>query len=296
MFKCLNDFMFLDLHTHTIASDGCLTPTALVKKAQRLGFSFIAKTDHDNVDRMSEFISAGQKYGLKAIPGMEISSRYQGKSLHIVALGIDHQNKKIKLYSEKCRQARHLRGLKMADKLAKIGWHIKKSELKKTLLARPHIAFSVINHHQNKLRLMKEFGVIPNFSTFIRKYLAKGCSCYAPKKFYLRPLPAISMIHNAHGLAIIGHPVCKTEEFSYNQKHLLRIIKNLPFDGIEVYGRENSDAETSYLESLAQKHHLLVSAGSDYHGYDQEYPLGPIYKGKLVTTLMCTDLVKKLVS
>ncbi|KKS42661.1 MAG: PHP domain protein [Candidatus Kuenenbacteria bacterium GW2011_GWA2_42_15] len=286
--------MYLDLHCHTIASDGCLTPTALIKKAKRLGLFYLAKTDHDNVDLMDEFLAAGKKYGLHAIPGMEISSRYLGKSLHIVALGVDYKSLKIKWYEEKCRAARKIRGLKMAAKLQKIGWQIKKSELNKTLLARPHIAFSVINHKQNKKRLLKEFGAIPNFSTFIKKYLAKGCPCFVPKKFYLQPLPSIKMIHSAGGLAIIGHPMSKTPEFSYGKEHLLKIIKKFPFDGVEAYGPENTPRETNYLLGLAKKYHLLISVGSDYHGYDQEFPLGVKYHGKLITASMCAELIKKL--
>jgi len=286
--------MFIDLHCHTIASDGKLTPEALIRKAKKLGFVLIAKTDHDTVDLMSEFISAGKKYGVKTVQGMEISSHYLDKSLHIIALGIDYKNKKIKWYAQKCINARKIRGLKMADKLMAHGWHLKKSELKKTLLARPHIALSVINHPKNKKRLLQEFGVIPDFSTFIRKYLAKGCPCFVPKKYYLKPLPAIKMIHSAGGLAIIAHPLCKTKEFSFSRAHLLKIIKKLPFDGLEVYGRENTRAETIYLKSLAEKHHLLISAGSDYHGYDREFPLGVTYRGRLIKESACQELINKL--
>ncbi|HOZ36840.1 MAG TPA: PHP domain-containing protein [bacterium] len=286
--------MYLDLHTHTLASDGRLTPTQLVKKAKKLGFSYLAKTDHDNVNLMEEFLTAGKKFGVHTISGMEISSRYLGKSLHIAALGIDYQNKKINWYAQKCITARKNRGLKMAAKLQANGWQIKKSELKRVLLARPHIALSMINHPKNKKRLLQEFGVIPDFSTFIRKYLAKGRPCFVPKKYYLKPLPAIKMIHGAGGLAIIAHPLCKTKEFSFSRAHLLKIIKNLPFDGLEVYGRENTHAETIYLKSLAQKYHLLISAGSDYHGYDQAYPMGIVYHGRLVEESDCQELIYKL--
>ncbi|NMC51298.1 PHP domain-containing protein [Candidatus Kuenenbacteria bacterium] len=286
--------MYLDLHCHTIASDGILTPTALVKKAKQLGFSFIAKTDHDNVDLTAEFLSAAKKYQITGIPGMEISSRYQGKSLHILGLGIDYKNKKIKWYATKCREARKTRGLKMVAKLKNNGWHIKKNELNKTLLARPHVALSVINHPKNKKRLLKEFGAIPDFSTFIRQYLAKGCPCYVPKKFYLKPLPAIKMLHSAGGLAIVAHPMSKTKEFSYSQKHLTKIIRELPFDGLEVYNTCHTDTEIDYLKKIAQKNNLLISAGSDYHGYDKNYPLGPRYRGRMITRSECQELLKKI--
>lgn len=286
--------MYVDFHTHTLASDGQLTPTELIKKAKQLGFSFIAKTDHDNVNLMSEFLAAGKKFGVNTITGMEISSRYQGKSLHIVALGIDYKNKKINDYAQKCIAARKVRGLKMAAKLARAGWQLKKSELDRVLLARPHVALAVINHPQNKKRLLQEFGAIPDFSTFIRKYLAKDCSCYVPKKYYIKPLPAIRMIHASGGLAIIAHPLCQTKEFRYSRPHLLKIIKNLPFDGLEVYNNGNAPLDTLYLKNLAIKHHLLASAGSDYHGYDKEFPLGVEYRGRLLKEVACRELVDRL--
>ncbi len=286
--------MYVDFHTHTLASDGQLTPTELVKKAKQLGFSFIAKTDHDNVNLMPEFLAAGKKFSVHTIPGIEISSRYLNKSLHIAALGIDYRHPKIIAYAQKCIAARKIRGLKMAAKLARAGWQLKKSELDRVLLARPHVALAVINHPQNKKRLLQEFGAIPDFSTFIRKYLAKGCSCYAPKKYYIKPLPAINMIHASGGLAIIAHPLCQTKEFSYSRPHLLKIVKTLPFDGLEVYNNGNGDSDIDYLKSLAKKHHLLVSAGSDYHGYDKEFPLGITYHGQLIKEATCADLIKRL--
>lgn len=285
--------MYVDFHTHTLASDGKLTPTQLVKKTKKLGILYLAKTDHDNVDLMDEFMQAGKKYGVHTIPGIEISSKYKGKSAHIVGLGIDWNDKEIRKYAKKCKVARKQRGLKMAEKLAGLGFEIKQSEIDRNVITRPHVANAVINHKLNKKRLLDEFGKIPNFSEFIQKYLAKEASCFVSKTFYMPAKPAIKMIHEANGLAIIGHPCSKTKEFSYSPKHLLKLIK-LKFDGIEVYNPDATLVEIKYLKNLAKKYNLLISAGTDYHGIDTEFKLGRSNAGKYVREEMCGELVDSL--
>lgn len=287
--------MYIDLHTHTIASDGKFTPTQLVKKAKQLGFSHLAKTDHDNVALMKEFLKAGEKYKINTIPGIEISSRYQGKALHITGLGINYQHPQIKAYSHKTKVARRERGLTMAKKLKQNGWKIKKSELKSITLTRPHVALSIINHPANKKRLLEEFGHLPSFAEFIQKYIIRGTLGFAPKNFYIKPQAAINLIHKAGGLAIIAHPSSKTPEFSYPTRHLINVIKTFNFDGLEVYNHDATAAEIKYLKSLAAKYNLLASAGSDFHGHDsKKYPLGICNNGKKVTAKMCQSLINKL--
>ncbi|OIO17287.1 hypothetical protein AUJ29_01805 [Candidatus Kuenenbacteria bacterium CG1_02_38_13] len=283
----------IDLHTHTIASDGMLTPTDLVKKAKKNGLFCIAKTDHDNMDLMEEFLYAGKKYKIHTIPGIEISSKYKGKSAHIIGLGVDYRNKDLKKYSHKCARARKERALRMIKLLSKIGWKIKKTEIAVRIITRPHIAHAVLKHSGNQAMLRQKFGKIPNFSEFIRAYLAKGCSCYAKKKYYLGARQTIKMIHNAGGIAILAHPKSKTSEFSYSEKHLRQLLK-LKFDGIEVYSSGNTREEIAKLKRLAKKFNILTSAGSDYHGYDDQFPLGICNAGKYVEGKMCKKLLIKL--
>ncbi|MFH1889951.1 MAG: PHP domain-containing protein [Candidatus Kuenenbacteria bacterium] len=285
--------MYIDLHTHTIASDGILTPDELVKKAKKTGLSFIAKTDHDNVDLMDEFLKAGKKYGINTISGIEISSKYKNKSAHIVGLGIDYKDRKISEYSKKCGQARKKRALTMVKLLSKMGWKIKKSEIAARIITRPHVARAVLEHTGNRKRLMDEFGKIPNFSEFIQAYLAKDRAGYVKKSYYMPVKPAIRMIKMAGGLAILAHPKSKTTEFSYSQKHLLDLLK-LKFDGIEVYSSGNTQAEINGLKKLAKKYGLLASAGSDYHGYDDEYPLGICNANGYAKEEMCEELLARL--
>ena len=182
---------------------------------------------------------------------------------------------------------------RMMKILSKIGWQIKKDELDVRIITRPHLARAVLSHPQNRKRLISEFGKIPNFSEFIGAYLAKNCVGYVEKSYYMPVRPAIRMIRKAGGLAILAHPKCKTEEFSYNQKHLLDLLK-LKFDGIEVYASKTTQAEINGLKKLVKKYGLLASAGSDYHGYDKEYPLGICNAEKYTKAELCKDLLAKL--
>ncbi|NCP17183.1 hypothetical protein CO134_01685 [Candidatus Kuenenbacteria bacterium CG_4_9_14_3_um_filter_39_14] len=286
--------MYVDLHCHTTASDGKLTPTQLIQKAKRLDFSWLAKVDHDSAYLTDEFLLAGKKYKINAIAGIEISSRYKNKSIHVIGLGINHASQAIIAYAKSKTIARKIRGLKMVKKLEKNGWHIKKSELKRQLVARPHVALAVINHPKNKKRLLAEFGQMPNFSTFITAYIAPGKPGFVPKTFYISPAAAIKLIHSAGGLAIIGHPCSKTKEFSYSQAHLKELITKFKFDGLEVYSHDHNQAEIKYLKKLALKYNLLMSAGSDYHGYDKITPLGICNNGRYATQKMCQEIISRL--
>lgn len=286
--------MFIDLHTHTIASDGRLTPLELVKKAKKIGIFYLAKTDHDNVLMMDKFMAAGKKFGVKTIPGMEISSRYMDKTVHIAALGIDWRNKEIKKYMDKCRGARKERANEMVKKLQLNGFKIRKKEMDKIIITRPDIANAVIKHPQNRIRLMEEFGRMPDFPVFIEKYLVPGKVCYAPKKYHIRPEEATQMIHNAKGIAIVAHPCSKTPEFNYTKRQLNKIIA-LGFDGIEVYNPDATPKEVDYLKSLAEKNNLLISAGTDYHGsIDGGAELGKCYAGGYVEAMECEKLLKRI--
>lgn len=281
----------IDLHTHTIASDGNLTPTQLVKKAQQLGFSYLAKTDHDTMGLMSEFLTAGKKYKLHTIPGIEISAHFKNKSVHIVGLNINYHNKKLIQYTKTYTQVRQQRAKKIINKLKKLGWHIDNKQLNRPLIGRPHIALAVIKHPKNKTRLIKEFGSIPRFGQFINKYIIPGTSAFVPKSKHITAQAAIKLIHQAGGLAIFAHPLTKSNEFNYSASHLKNLLK-LDFDGLEVYSSEHTPSDVKKLLNLAKQHNLLISGGSDYH--DSDNNLGQ-YNKKFITAKLCQDLIGKLV-
>ena len=109
----------------------------------------------------------------------------------------------------------------------------------------------------------------------------------------MSPSSALKMIKDARGITILGHPKSKTPEFSYSHKHLLELLK-LKFDGIEVYASTHTKKEVEQLKKLAKQKNLLISAGSDYHGYDKEIPIGICNTGKYVKIDKCKELLAKL--
>ena len=261
--------MKIDLHTHTVASDGELTPSQLVKKAKQLKISYLAKTDHDTVNLMREFLIAGKKYKIHTIPGIEISSQYKNKSVHIVGLNIDYRNKNLIKYTVDYTKIRQQRAEKIIIKLKKLDWYIDYKQIQRQLIGRPHLALSVIKHPKNKKRLLKEFGHLPTFSEFIKKYIIPGKPAYIPKSKHISITQTIKLIHQANGLAILAHPYAKKNEI----KHFNIFIENLSkfnFDGIEVYSPKHTINDTKKLIKLAHQHNFFISCGSDYHEISNE--------------------------
>jgi len=282
--------MKIDLHTHSIASDGKLTPTQLVKKAKRLGIIYLAKTDHDSIDLMEEFLKAGKKYNIHTITGIEISAHYKQISSHILGLNIDYKNQELKDYMRKYKLIRQARAQKIKAKLNKLGWQIDQQQLRRSLIARPHLALAVIKHPANKARLFKEFGHLPTFGEFIQRYIIPGQPAYAPKSSRIQASAAISLIHRAKGLAILAHPYSKSEEFNYSQDYLKQLVQ-LNFDGLEIYYPEHTPSEIKKLIQLAKHHNLLISGGSDYH--DTKNKLG-YYGRRALKVKLCQDLIDKI--
>ena len=282
--------MKIDLHTHTIASDGELTPTQLVKKAKQLGIVYLAKTDHDSMDLTNEFLSAGKKYKIHTIAGIEISAQYNQISTHILGLGIDYKNKQLKNYTQKYKLIRKTRAEKIKNKLIKLNWHIDQQQLNHSLIARPHLALAVIKHPANQSRLLQEFAHLPTFGEFIQSYIIPGRPAYVSKSSRPTAIAAIKLIRQAGGLAILAHPYTKSKEFNYSQHHLKQLLQ-LNFDGLEIYYPEHTPSEIKYLIQLAKRYNLLISGGSDYH--DTKNKLG-YYGRHQLTANLCQNLIDKL--
>ncbi len=283
--------MRFDFHTHTTASDGHLTPTQLVKLAQKIKLSYLAKTDHDTVNLMHEFLVAGKKYKIHTFPGIEISSKFKNKSVHVVGLNINYKNKKLIQYTQIYQLIRQQRAKKIIAKLKKLNWYIDNKQIQRQIIGRPHIALAVIKHPLNKKRLIKEFGTLPTFGQFISKYIVPGSGAYAPKTKHITTNNAIKLIHQADGLAILAHPLTKSNEFNYTNLYLQQLLK-LNFDGIEVYSSEHTPNEIKQLLTLAKKYNLLISGGSDYHDSNNE--LGK-YNHRFLNSNNCRKLIDKLI-
>ena len=248
--------VYADLHVHSSASDGVLSPVDLVKASKNAGLSVVGITDHDTVKGVAEALAAGAEQGIQVVPGIELSCAWPDFDipLHVVGLFMDHTSKTLVELLETQRRSRYSRALKILELLENLG--IEVTPLRNSFLAdpekllgRPHIA-----------RYLVEIGAVSEFQEAFGKYLKRGAPAHVPKD-HLVPETGIKAIHEAGGLAIIAHPGLTVE-----WEKLWSRISGLPWDGIEVYYSEHSPDQVEYFLNLARSRQLLVSGGSDYHG------------------------------
>ena len=247
---------FADLHTHSSVSDGTLTPTQLVEKAESIGLSAIAITDHDTINGIEEAQKASAGKNIKVVSGTELSCGAPGqeKSVHILGLFINPGESKLSRILDKQRDLRHIRALKILNLLREQGFDMDelenwfKSEPDR-VLGRPHLA-----HY------LEDKGYVSNFDEAFKKYLSYGCPAYVPKD-YIEYNVAIDAIHDAGGIAVIAHP-----GLIPNWEETWQSIKDLPWDGIEVFYIEHRNKDIENFYQITQQLHIASTGGSDYHG------------------------------
>lgn len=247
----------IDLHVHSTGSDGTLSPAELVWEAKKTGLSAFALTDHDSVSGIPEAIPAGDIAGIEVIPGVELSTEYEGVEIHVVGLYIDIENRDLLEQLHAFRDNRDNRNLKMIERLQAYGYRISASEIYKknpdSVIARPHIARHLVETRQVK-----------DMQTVFDELIGDGCVCYVDR-LKITPMRAVELIHAAGGVAILAHPCL----YRMPEDALIAMIEKMiavGLDGIEAYYSLNTpDQEKTYLE-MAEKYGLLVSGGSDFHG------------------------------
>lgn len=269
---------FIDLHTHTVHSDGALSPTQLVEKAAEMGLSAIAISDHENVDGLDEAKKAGKKAGVEIIPAVEISS-YPDPATehHILGYFIDYKNETLLKALQEVKESREERAEKVVKNLNDLGYEITFGDVKalaKGTIVQPHLAWAVISNHKNKQKLKEDFGEIPDTGAFIRKYLVPGALAYESRKTFT-PKEAIDLIHEVGGSAVFAHPcwttVKKTNGDLIFDDEKFKQIARLGIDGVEVLAHRGEEEDTKkcveHFTQLAKKHNLLITGGSDFHGF-----------------------------
>jgi len=256
--------MRIDLHMHSRFSDGLNTPTELVEISSALGLAAISLTDHDCLDGVNEALEAGREHDLEVLAGVELSCEFAGRDLHVLGYGVDQNHQQFQSMLSRFRETRYERGLKIIDKLHDLGVTIDREEVLKKggkgALGRPHIAAVLV-----------EKGVVSSAGEAFEKYIAEGGPAYVPKH-RLTPAEAVSHIRAAGGLAFIAHPGVFLENMNE-----LEILLAAGFDGIEVFHPKHGANTTRRLTAVARDHGLLISGGSDYHGFpSRDLPLGSL--------------------
>ena len=248
----------IDLHVHSTASDGTLSPTNIIRMAETLDLAAVALTDHDTLDGIHEFLTAAKQSKVEAVPGVEIASTWSLKEIHILGLWVDYTNSELGELLKKIRENRAKRNYDMLDGLRNSGFDITLEEVKNEaggeVIGRPHIASLLVKKKYFKT-IKDVFG----------SCLARGAQNYVP-----RVLPeiaeAISIIHSAGGIAIWAHPVHRNKSDCKNVKSDIIHFVSLGLDGIEAYYPEYSEKQHKMLLKYAEELNLQITGGTDFHG------------------------------
>ncbi len=252
----------IDLHTHSTESDGTDTPETLTHNAKEAGLSAFALTDHDTVAGIEKAKPIAQKLGIEFVPGIELSTDYEGTEVHILGYYIDEKNESFLKQLQTFLDSRDLRNEKMAFLLQKEGFDITLDKLvveyPDSVITRAHFARYLVEHH-----------MVKNRETAFSKYLGNQCRCYVPRE-KISPFEAIKLIQSGGGVAFFAHPILCHMNFE-RLKRFIADLKAAGLTGIEAIYSANSPGDTGNLKRIAKENDLLVSGGSDYHGANKPY-------------------------
>ena len=279
----------IDLHIHTTASDGTLSPKEVIALAHKLNLKAIAITDHDTLAGSKEALQAGIPQPLEFLTGVEISAAappfYGGSgSFHLLGYSIRLDDIELNNALEKLQQARKNRNPAIIERLNDLGISIELDEVRREAgdgqLGRPHIG-----------QVLVKKGIAKSMDDAFTRFLGTGGPAYVDK-YRIECRKAIELILQAGGIPILAHPGllnCKTrDQFDI----LIAGLKEMGIQGLEVYYSEHSAEQTRLFAELAQHHNLLMTGGTDFHGAIQ--PQIEIGSGK-GDLLVPYELYEKLV-
>lgn len=249
---------FVDMHSHSTASDGTLTPTELVRLAAKNRLRAMALTDHDGVDGLDEAIAEGERLGVEVIPGVELSAEHAHGTMHVLGFFLDRTKTLLQQKLQKLQDGRAERNPLIVKKLQDLGIDITFDEVKAAsgggLIGRPHFA---------KVLLAKK--VVSTMQEAFEKYLKKGAPAYA-EKFRFSPEDTIRLIHEGGGVAVLAHPFTVYKNPGKGLDEEIRRLAEAGLDGIEVYYSTYSPDQSRRYRKLVDRNGLLASGGSDFHG------------------------------
>ncbi|MBM3253317.1 MAG: PHP domain-containing protein [Candidatus Omnitrophica bacterium] len=250
---------FADLHIHTTLSDSTFSPKEVIERAKEHKLSAIAITDHDCVDAIEPALQLAELYGIEIIPAVELSSEDNDLEVHILGYFIDWRDKRFAYELNEMRKRRIERMEKMIKKLKDHGVEINIESIFKLSqcgsIGRLHIA-----------QAMLKGGYVKNIKEAFRKYIGDKAPCYV-SGFRISPQEAIGTINRIGGIAVFAHPgTLKKEDL------LLDLVSD-GLKGIEVYHPDHSQADILHYLKIATKYKLLVTGGSDCHGFGKEHIL-----------------------
>lgn len=246
---------YVDLHTHSTASDGLYTPDKLLHLAREAGLRVLALTDHDTTNGIAQAAETAQALGIDFIPGIELNTDTSGGEVHVLGYFPELERPAFQSVLKMLRDARERRGERMVELLNENGIHIsweRVREIAAGSVGRPHVA-----------RALMEAGYVQSVGEAFDKYIGKGRVGYV-QRYRLSPVDATRLIDSANGLPVIAHPL--------DLPGLPTLRAWLPelcasgMVGLETYYGPYSEANERELHALADEYGLIPTGGTDFHG------------------------------
>lgn len=272
----------VDLHVHSNASDGTLSPSEVVAYAAKKELAAIALTDHDTIDGLDEALRSALAYPLEVIPGIELSCAYEGIEIHILGLFVNKDEPEFLKELEILRESRNNRNLEMIRRFEADGIHMSLSELQMvnpdTVITRAHFA-----------RLLMEKGYVSTMDQAFRRYLEYGGK-YCLRKEKISPERAMEILTANHAFPVLAHPVLYKLGWERTEE-LISYLKGMGLQGLEVYHSSHNPSQSAKLRTLTKKYRLLPTGGSDFHGSNKpDIDIGSGRGGLRISSLLLEDI------
>ena len=248
----------IDLHAHTNHSDGSLFPAALVALAKDVGLEALAITDHDTTAAFDEASSAGRSLGVEVLLGVEITARFPGRAMHLLAYGFDRHDPSFVAMLEEILRGRELRNPRILDRLAALGVPVTMAEVRAEavgdVIGRPHIALA-----------LRRKGYVPDTKAAFARYLKDGGPAFIASDS-VEPAEVVATVRRAGGTTVIAHPKQLRLETAGKYDTLVKELVHAGLGGIEVDHPSQKPEERAMFRRLADENGLVASGGSDFHG------------------------------
>jgi hypothetical protein len=264
----------IDLHTHTIASDGELTPQELVAQAASLGIQVLGITDHDTTEGLPAALEEAGRWDISIVPGVEISTVSDREEIHLLGYFVELDNPELQTLLARTRKARRERAQKMLVRLAGLGLPIEWGRLVEISggtgsIGRPHVAATLL-----------EAGHVDSYDEAFNLWIGRDCPAYV-ERYKLSPEEAIRLIRSSGGLPVLAHPYAFSrtgqQRAGLDLSNWLPRLRRAGLEGIEIYYPRYPRRASRHLLTQAIRHGLVITGGSDFHGGLLSNSLGAVH-------------------
>lgn len=262
-----------DLHAHTTASDGTFSPTELVERAKQNGLAAVAVSDHDTTAGLTEAQAAGRALGIEVVPGIELSTVFEGKDVHVLGYYYDPEHPALLELTRQMREDRVNRMEKMIQQLQDAGIEITREEVEAEAqgsIGRPHFA-----------RILIRKGYVSTMPEAFDQYLGYGKVGYVPR-MKVTPEDAVRLILEVGGVPVVAHPGLVGKDYLFDTLVPAGLV------GVEAFHPDHTPEQRHHYQRLAEQHGLIATGGSDFHGAGAEH------RGELGSVHVPLDVVRQL--